>query len=89
MRCLVFHRKIRPPELAEEMARRQKLLDEAPPRNKLASLFDVDNLKKSFRTTFKKRQFGVRPYVLLLVVIFVLEIFLIHGKGPTMFLFLR
>ena len=52
-------------------------------------MFQWKHPKKAFHTTFRKRLFGVRPYLLLLMVIFILEIFVQNGKGPTMFLWLR
>ncbi len=43
----------------------------------------------SIRTTFKKRPYNIRPYLLTLASVFILEIFLSNGRGPTMYLFLR
>lgn len=58
-------------------------------RSICAEIFDVENLKASFGATFHKRDHGLRPYLILLVGIFILEIFMTHGRGPTMFLYLR
>ena len=87
-------RKMRPPEVQEEIDRKKKQLEESEipakkQKGKLASLFDVRNLKKSFTTAFKKRAHGIRPYIITLIIIFVLEIFLSQGRGQTMFLYLR
>ena len=69
----------------------------------LKSLFDVDNVKSAFRTAFEKREDNFRTYIILigntlkviininsdLGVSFLIEIFLITGKGPTMYLYFR
>ena len=39
--------------------------------------------------TLRRRRFGLRKYVLTLAVLFMLEMFLIEGRGPSMYLFLR
>ncbi|XP_059079165.1 lysosomal proton-coupled steroid conjugate and bile acid symporter SLC46A3-like [Tigriopus californicus] len=84
-------RKMRPKEVVEELKRQKAMLpaEKGQHKSALAKVFDVDNLKKAFHTMFKEREHGARPYLILLSGIFVMEIFMINGKGPTMFLFLR
>ena len=91
-------RKMRPPEVQKEIDEKKRereeliALGELPSqkeKGKCASLFDVHNLKRSFTTAFKKRPHGIRPFLIGLVAIFVLEIFLGQGRGQTMFLYLR
>jgi MFS family permease len=90
-------RQMRPKEV-QDVLDKMRALGQADPtmmtgdkRNKniCASIFDIENVKSAFKATFRRRKFGLRTYVILLSTIFVLEIFLINGKGPTMFLFLR
>jgi hypothetical protein len=57
--------------------------------NFFVSLFDLKNVKRAFRTTFKRRPYNVRPYLLILASVFIIEIFMSNGRGPTMYLFLR
>ena len=47
------------------------------------------NVRRAFRTTFKSRRYGFRTCLLLLCLLFVVEIFLIEARGPSMYLFLR
>ncbi|XP_023336366.1 proton-coupled folate transporter isoform X2 [Eurytemora carolleeae] len=58
-------------------------------KGKCLTLFDVENVKKGFTTVFKKRENNLRTYIVLLVIVFVLECFLINGKGPTQYLYFR
>ena len=48
--------------------------------NSFADLFDIGNVKRAFKTTFKRRPFNVRPY--LLILISVLVIMDVQHKGP-------
>lgn len=84
-------RTMRPREVVEELEQRRAMNStvNSPPKSTLNKIFDVENLKQGFHTMFKKREHGVRPYLILLAGIFVMEIFMINGKGPTMYLFLR
>ena len=54
-----------------------------------ASMFDLKNLKDAFGTAFKERPHGLRKYIILLTIIFVLEILLQNGQHSTTFLFVR
>jgi hypothetical protein len=58
-------------------------------RNKCTAMFDFANVRKSFHTAFKPRPQSGRPLILMLIIAFVLEIFLIQGRGPFMYLYLR
>ena len=91
-------RDLRPAEVLEEKKRREEVLlgggaeesdDVKKSKSGIAGIFDLDNFVRAFKVTFKKRQNGLRPYVILLGLVFSLEIFLIIGKGPTLYLFLR
>ena len=55
----------------------------------LATMFDIRNIKRAFRVTFKRRAYNVRPYLLILASVFVLEIFMTNGRGPTSYLYYR
>ena len=55
----------------------------------MKSIFDVDNVKSAFKTAFKKRENNLRTYIIIIGCVFLLEIFLITGKGPTMYLYFR
>ena len=55
----------------------------------MKSIFDVDNVKSAFKTAFKKRENNLRTYIIVIGCVFLLEIFLITGKGPTMYLYFR
>ena len=83
-------RKLRPPEVAAEMELREAearaaMGDDgktAPPGNVLVraargvrGFFNLTNLRTSFYTVFRRRESGVRPYLLLLIVVFILQIF--------------
>ena len=85
---------MRPPEVLKELEIRNEMMKAQGMMNDedqgyCKSLFNVKNVKMAFQTTLKKRPHGVRPYLLLLAFIFILEIFLINGKGPTMYLYFR
>ena len=55
----------------------------------LSTMFDVKNIKRAIRVTFKRRAYNVRPYLLILAFVFVMEIFMTNGKGPTSYLYYR
>lgn len=55
----------------------------------LSSLFDIANLKSGFASTFKRRSNNGRTCLLLIGVCFLIEMFLITGKGPTAYLYYR
>jgi len=46
-----------------------------------ASFFNIENVKTAFKTVFKKRDNNLRMYIIMLIASFVLEVFLINGKG--------
>ncbi|XP_059079164.1 lysosomal proton-coupled steroid conjugate and bile acid symporter SLC46A3-like [Tigriopus californicus] len=80
------------PEEVKQSVDLSKSKDEGPPKLKrffCAEMFDLNNLKAAFHATFHKRDHGLRPYLILLMVTFILEIFMSHGRGPTMFLYIR
>ena len=47
-------------------------------------MFDLANVKRALKITFRRRRFGLRKYVLVLAVLFMLEMFLIEGRGPRL-----
>ena len=54
-----------------------------------STLFDVNNVKSAFQAVLKRRPNNLRTFLLVLASCFLLEIFLITGKGPTMYLYFR
>merc|ERR1712013_18044 len=84
-------RTMRPPEVQKEidMLAKQSANTQSTEKGLLPSLFDIKNLKSGFAATFKKRPNNARSCLLLFGVCFLIEMFLITGKGPTIYLYYR
>eukprot|EP00090_Calanus_glacialis_P015112 TRINITY_DN23975_c0_g1_i1.p1 TRINITY_DN23975_c0_g1~~TRINITY_DN23975_c0_g1_i1.p1 ORF type:complete len:391 (-),score=72.69 TRINITY_DN23975_c0_g1_i1:84-1100(-) len=86
-------RTMRPPEVQKQIEMMEKQSGEAQAQTQekglLSSLFDIDNVKSAFGSVFKKRSNNARSIMLLLGVCFLIEMFLITGKGPTLYLYYR
>ncbi len=82
-------RNMRPKEVQAELDRKAAEEGEVEKKNMCLALFDINNLKLSFKTAFKKRPHGLRPFLLLAMFAFILEIFFNYGKMTTFFLFMR
>ena len=54
-----------------------------------ADLFDLGNVKRAFKTTFKRRPFNVRPFLLILVSVLVIMDVQHKGPAPIGLLFFR
>ena len=52
-------------------------------------LFDTGNVKRAFRTTFKRRPFNVRPFLLILISVLVILDVMHKGPQPIGLLFFR
>lgn len=93
-------RKLRPKEVQDQIDMLANMVEKKDQtstntarekRGKFAftSLFDVRNVKSGFQAVFKRREHHLRSFLLLLGICFILEIFLINGKGPTQYLYFR
>jgi len=82
-------RDLRPPEVQRMVELMKEQEPQKEPKGRMASLFDIDNVKNGFKSVFRKREKNLRTFVILLAITFVLEIFLINGKGPTQYLYFR
>merc|ERR1719348_1649628 len=84
---------MRPPEVQKEIEMMAKQSGDSPiqstKKGMLSSLFDIANLKSGFASTFKRRSNNGRACLLLIGVCFLIEMFLITGKGPTAYLYYR
>ena len=58
-------------------------------RRKLRSLFDLTNLKEGFRAVFLRRKHNLRPYILLMIFCFEMEMFINVGEWSSSYLYLR
>ena len=52
-------------------------------------LFDTGNVKRALRTTFKRRPFNVRPFLLILISVLVILDVMHKGPGPIGLIFFR
>ena len=52
-------------------------------------MFDLDHPKSALKTAFAKRPNGLRKYVLILAIVFILTIAVSHGPWATNMLYLR
>eukprot|EP00092_Neocalanus_flemingeri_P017937 GFUD01019410.1.p1 GENE.GFUD01019410.1~~GFUD01019410.1.p1 ORF type:complete len:522 (+),score=101.91 GFUD01019410.1:44-1609(+) len=82
-------RTMRPPEVMKQIEMMKISAEVEEEKGPCVSLFDTKNLKSAFSTVFKQRENKIRTYILMLIACFILEIFLINGKGPTMYLYFR
>ena len=83
-------RDMRPPEVMKELEEKKVTMEtDGPKRNIIASIFDLKNLSRAFRIAFKRRPYGVRPYIIFLGTIFVFKNFIDNGKDAVIYLFLR
>merc|ERR1711923_693336 len=67
----------------------QKGKEDSSKKGLLKSLLDVDNVKSAFEETFKKRENNMRTYLMIIGSVFLLEMFLLIGKVPSMYLYFR
>eukprot|EP00096_Caligus_rogercresseyi_P009399 TRINITY_DN3188_c0_g1_i2.p1 TRINITY_DN3188_c0_g1~~TRINITY_DN3188_c0_g1_i2.p1 ORF type:complete len:479 (-),score=76.45 TRINITY_DN3188_c0_g1_i2:14-1450(-) len=64
--------------------------EEPPPKKEsIFKMFQFKNVKTGLRATFRKRENGLRKYLLLLILAFLLELFLYGGRGSVFFLYFR
>jgi len=86
-------RTMRPPEVQKEIEMMEKqsgdVQSQAGQKGLLSSLFDLKNVKSAFAATFKERPNNARSCMLILGACFLIEMFLITGKGPTLYLYYR
>lgn len=85
-------RQMRPREVLEAMEAKEAYNnnnEEKSSKNACCQMFDVANVQRAFKTTFKQRPHGLHLIVVLLSFIFVMEIFVMNGSHSTMFLYMR
>jgi len=82
-------RKMRPPEVMKKIEMMKMSEDVEKDKGWCASFFDTKNLKSAFTTVFQRRENNLHTFIFMLIICFVFEIFLINGKGPTMYLYFR